>query len=155
MGTQHYPTTSKIILTAYAELIVTQSVPHIDLYLIFTFYCFILWSEYWILVTLPQNISLSSSLSWILAANNNTPKVTDILADQENFAHSVEGKQVEGGNVQCLDMKAMNTTSKESFAQNPKSAQVRGGWIYADSNYPDDHKYLLVQHTSKDHTEGK
>ena len=66
-----------------------------------------------------------------LAVNNNAPKVTDILADKD---------------VQ----EALRTAWKESFAQNPKSPQVRGGWIYADSNYPDDHKYLLVQHASKD-----
>ncbi|GLJ27179.1 hypothetical protein SUGI_0532840 [Cryptomeria japonica] len=66
-----------------------------------------------------------------LAATTNAPKVTDILANQD---------------VQ----EALATAWKESFLQNPNSYQVRGGWVYADSNYPDDHKYIVVQLASKD-----
>ncbi|GLJ27188.1 hypothetical protein SUGI_0532940 [Cryptomeria japonica] len=70
-------------------------------------------------------------LNIAFAGNTNAPKITDILTDRD---------------VQ----EALGTAWKESFLQSPNSYQVRGGWIYADSNYPDAHKYIVVQQASKD-----
>lgn len=70
-------------------------------------------------------------LNVALAANTNAPKITDILANAD------------------VD-EALGSAWSGSFLQQPNSYQVRGGWIYADSNYPDAHKYILVQHASKD-----
>ncbi|GLJ58037.1 hypothetical protein SUGI_1408460 [Cryptomeria japonica] len=67
-------------------------------------------------------------LNIALTGNSYAPQITDILADK-------------------VVLEALGTAWKESFAQNPISYQVRGGWIYADA-----HKYIVVQHASKDHS---
>ncbi|WP_160336953.1 hypothetical protein, partial [Listeria monocytogenes] len=66
--------------------------------------------------------------------NNGAPTVTDILANDD---------------VQ----QELGKAWKDSFLQQSNSYQARGGWIYADSNYPDGHKYLLVQHATKDRSQ--
>ncbi|KAH9292913.1 hypothetical protein KI387_041902 [Taxus chinensis] len=75
-------------------------------------------------------ILISTAFAGNANGNGNAPTVTEIISNED---------------VQ----QALGKAWKESFNSISNSNTQRGGWIYADSNYPDDHKYLLVQHATK------